>query len=133
MPELGTIVQQLRELLDLPERAPSCGGASAACSCGCAHTHEESKMDPFKKKARLGPGPYGRKVQRRRKSRFKCACKPGAGATVCKCKSRTGDKRVIVSHDYKEGYNAKYRAWQKKRKRTKAPKPKSFLKRVKER
>jgi hypothetical protein len=85
----------------------------------------ESKMDPFKRKSRIGPGPYGRRNVKRRKDRFKCKCSSQGGGALCKCKSRTRKKTVYVSYDYKNSYNPVYRAWLKKRRKSKLKKKKT--------
>jgi hypothetical protein len=83
---------------------------------------DESKMDPFKRKSKIGPGPYGHRNAKRRKDRFKCKCSSQGGGALCKCKSRSRLKTVYVSYDYKNAYNPVYRAWMKKRRKSKLKK-----------
>ena len=68
---------------------------------------------PFKRKAKLGPGP--RKGTLKKANRWDCTC----NNYVCSCKG-AGDmsgrtKRVDIDKGYKASYNAEYRAWRAKK------------------
>ena len=86
------------------------------CSLG------ETKMDPFRKRNRIGPGPYGRRTAKRKANRFRCKCAAKGRGTLCKCKSRAHNKNVFISASYKSAYNSVYREWAKKRRKTKVKK-----------
>ena len=80
--------------------------------------HEASKHYPFKRKAKLGPGP--RKGTNRKARRFNCKC--SSYKCLCKVKGKKKPKRVVIKPDYKAAYNAEYRAWLKKKKKGKGKK-----------
>ena len=82
----------------------------------------ESKMDPFKRRSKIGPGPYGYRNAKRKRDRFKCRCSSRSRGVMCKCRSRSTKKSVYISYDYKKSYNAAYRGWVSKRRKSKVKK-----------
>jgi len=64
---------------------------------------------PFKRKAKLGPGP--RKGTLAKADQWDCTC----NNYVCSCKGAEGQKkRVQIDRAYKAAYNREYRAWRAK-------------------
>lgn len=129
MASLRTLTAELRSIVapaqDIPESELGTLAEFVAYALGRdENVFDESKMDPFKRKARIGPGPYGHRNAKRRKDRLKCKCSPQGGGALCKCKSRSRKKTVFVSYDYKNAYNPVYRAWLKKRRKSKLKKKK---------
>ena len=80
--------------------------------------HEASKHYPFKRKAKLGPGP--RKRINKKSRRFNCKC--SKYKCLCKVKGKKKPKTVVIDRGYKKAYNAEYRAWLKKKGKKKAGK-----------
>lgn len=131
MGALRSLIDELRGLLAVPPADPAAADLAEFVAYGLDRDADlfESPMDPFKHKAKIGPGPYGRRNAKRKADRFKCTCSSQGGGSVCKCKSRKRTKTVFVSYDYKNAYNAVYRAWLHKRKKAKLKKkakPQSF-------
>jgi hypothetical protein len=67
---------------------------------------------PFKRKKKLGPGPFNRLHKSRQKHPFDCSC----GNYKCTCKRSTPaggteTKKVKIDKGYKRMYNKKYKAW----------------------
>jgi len=126
---IRALTAELRAVVGLPDTSAEPAGVRGALAEFVAFgldvdedIFEASKMDPFKRKAKIGPGPYGRRNAKRRKDRFKCKCSSQGGGALCKCRSRTRKKTVYVAYDYKNAYNPVYRAWLKKRRKSKAKK-----------
>jgi len=134
MPEaLRTLVTELRQVVGVPEMTihlpiDVTGLSREEVETRISDYLNESRMDPFKRKGTLGPGPRKRTFKKRKKDRFRCKCSNQGGGLLCACKTRRGVKNVFVSLDYKNYYNGIYRAWVKKRR--KAPKKKSAAKKA---
>lgn len=131
MASIRTLTAELRTLVAPAEQIPAkdLGALAEFVAYGLERDTDifgESKMDPFKRKSKLGPGPYGHRNAKRRKDRFKCKCTSQGSGALCKCKSRTRKKTVYVSYDYKNAYNPVYRAWLKKRHKLQKKKAQSF-------
>jgi len=111
------LVEEVRGILEHSEISEKKGGQWKQK----AFSRKRKPQNPFsglkKGGKKLGPGPRGRKLQK--KVAWSCSCKgtkKTAGAmSVCHCMGKDGQrKRVVIKGAFKDKYNKQYRKWRKK-------------------